>query len=92
MKRYNNAQRYDKKITERKLRRVIEAVHKKKTNRKAERKYRILKFTVWSRLQCSRADPTHSKRFALTAAEKQLVVDFILRYADRDVPLRRLYV
>ena len=75
------------KRRERKINRVLDAVSNGMKYRKAERKFHIPKSTARNRLNDTRADPIHSRRFALTLEEESLIVDFILRYADRAVPL-----
>ena len=80
------------KRRERKINRVLYAVRNGMTYHEAERKFHIPKSTAWNRLNCTYADSIHSRRFALTLEEESLLVDFIIRYADRTVPLSHRYV
>jgi len=58
----------------------------------AAAKYRLAKTTLWEYARKDGSVNTHSKRFALTKEEEEVILNTILRFADRGIPLNRDHV
>lgn len=73
-----------------KINRSVVAVRSKMSYRDAQRKFLIPKSTIWDRAHAKKKETT--SRNALTSAEEKVIVDLILLYADRGVPLHRRHM
>lgn len=80
------------KRRERKISLTLDAVSSGMTYRCAQATFHIPKSTAWERKQKASQPDLRSRRYILTENEEQLILDLLLRFAERGNPLRRLDV
>jgi len=72
--------------------RSVAAVCSGSSYRKSGAKYRIPKSTIWDRKHRTAQPTTRSRKFALSEDEEKIILQLILRFADRGIPMTRQHV
>lgn len=80
------------KRREAKIKRAMADLQLRMTYRSAGAKHRIAKSTLWNRVQRSRHAQHPKQRTAFTNVEELRIVELVLKFADKGVPLNRLHL
>ena len=76
---------------ERQIRRAVHGVKRGVSYRVAEKRFRIAKSTIWDRVNIER-NPSRAGRTALKKEEEKQIVELLVRFSDRGVPLTRVHL
>lgn len=80
------------KRREARIRRAMDDLEGHSTYRGAGTKYRIAKSTLWNRVQRARRPHQTKQNTAFTSDEELKIVELVLRFADKGVPLNRRHL